>query len=139
MKLVFRAKRRKQMNIDKFGHHVHKRLRGGEISDLKYKALIQTGTGLCFEGSLQLKGVAKPVSPDDAVNKQYVDECILNMYTKQHIDSMLNTINNQIHHLASQLKLNFYLKKEIDDIINKLNNDKRTNSERNPSISSKKF
>lgn len=123
------------MNIDKFGHHVHKRLRA---NNLEYKAFLRTDAGY-FEGSLQLKGVANPSSPDDAVNKQYVDQCIENMYDKKYIDSMYNTINNQIYQLANQLKLNFYTNKEIDHIFNTLSNGKTTNSERDPSISTKKL
>lgn len=127
------------MNIDKFGQHVHKRLRAGEISGLKYKALLLTEAGHFDLKSLRLKGVVKPLSSDDAVNKQYVDEYIQNMYEKKYIDSSFDTINNQIQQLASQLKLNFYTKKEIHDILEKLNNDKTANSERDPSISAKKF
>lgn len=127
------------MDIDKFGHHVHKRLRAGEISELKYKALLRTEAGYFDLKSSRLKGVVNPLSSDDAVNKQYVDECIQNIYEKKYIDSLFNTINNQIRQLATQLKLNFYTKKEIDDIFKKLNNDKTTNSERDPSISAKKF
>lgn len=127
------------MNIDKFGQHVHKRLRAGEMSGLKYKALLLTEAGHFDLKSLRLKGVVKPLSSDDAVNKQYVDEYIRNMYEKKYIDSSFNNINNQIQQLASQLKLNFYTKKDIDDILKKLNNDKTANSERDPSISAKKF
>lgn len=127
------------MNIDKFGHHIHKRLRTGEVQELKYKALLRTEAGHFDLKSLRLKGVVKPLSSDDAVNKQYVDEYIENMYEKKYIDSLFNTINNQIHQLVTQLKLNFYTKKEIDDILKKINNDKTTNSERDPSISAKKF
>jgi hypothetical protein len=126
------------MNIDKFGHHVHKRLRAYEVSDLNYKALLRTN-GACFEGSLQLKGVAEPLSPDDAVNKQYVDKYIQNMYDKTYIDSLFNTINNQIQQLSSQLKINFYTNKEIDNILKNIKNGKATNSERDPSISKKKL
>lgn len=126
------------MNIDKFGHHVHKRLRANEVSDLNYKALLRTN-GACFEGSLQLKGVAEPSLPDDAVNKQYVDQYIQNMYDKTYIDSLFDTINNQIHHLSSQLRINFYTNKEIDDIIKNLNNGKASNSERDPSTGKKKL
>lgn len=127
------------MNIDKFGHHVHKRLRANEISDLKYNALLRTNGGGCFEGSLQLKGVVEPSSPDDVVNKQYVDQNIQNMYDKTYIDSLFNTINNQIHQLSSQLKINFYTKKEIDDIFKNIKNGKATNSERDPSTGKKKL
>lgn len=128
------------MNIDKFGHHVHKRLRSSEIPDLKYKALLKTDEGYFDLKSLQLKGVAKPLSPDDAVNKQYVDQYMQNIYDKTYIDSLFDTINNQIHQLVTQLKLNFYTKKEIDNkYLQNLNNGKTTNSERDPSFSAKKF
>jgi hypothetical protein len=127
------------MNIDKFGHHVHKRLRVSEVSELKYKALLRTEAGHFDLQSLRLKGVVEPLSPDDAVNKQYVDKYIQNTYEKKYLDSMFDTINGQILHLASQLKLNFYTNKEIDRILKNKYNDKRANSERDSSISEKEL
>lgn len=127
------------MNIDKFGHHVHKRLRTGDISELKYKALLRTEAGHFDLQSMQLRGLAKPLSPDSAVSKQYVDQYIHNMYDKKYLDSMFETINEQIQHLASQLRLNFYTNKEIDHILKNINYEKRTNSARDPSISEKEL
>lgn len=119
------------MNIDKFGHHVHKRLRASEVSELNNKALLRTEKGDFDLKSVRLKGVANPLSPDDAVNKQYIDQLIQKYYEKSHLDSVLKTINSHIYQLANQLKLNFYTKEETDFILSHSNNDKRTSSERN--------
>lgn len=122
----------KAMNVDKFGHHVHKRLRVSEVSELKHKALFRSENGDYDLHSARLKGVLKPLSPDEAANKQYVDQLLQNTYQKKHVDSLFEVINSQIIQLSTQLKLNFYTNKEIDKILENLKNDKRTNRERNP-------
>lgn len=113
------------MNIDKFGHHVHKRLRVTEFND---KALLRTENDDFDLQSSRLRGVNSPVLPSDAVNKKYVDQLLRNTYEKKKIDALFEIINSQINHLSRQLNLNFYTKKEIDNILYQLNNDKKTNS-----------
>lgn len=105
------------MNIDKFGHHVHKRLRVSEGTELNDKVLLRTENGDYDLKSLRLRGVVNPISPDDAVNKQYVDQIIQNMYQKEHLDSLFETINSQVHQLLNQLRINFYTKQEINTIL----------------------
>jgi hypothetical protein len=123
------------MNIDKFGHHVHKRLRVSEFSELNDKALLRTENGDFDLQTSRLKGVACPELPNDAVNKQYVDQLFHNIYEKKKLDSLFEIINSQILLLSRQLKLNFYTKKETDDILNRLSNVEKTNSKRNSSVS----
>lgn len=115
------------MNVDKFGHHVHKRLRLSEVGEIKDNALLRTENGDFDLQSSRLKGVVIPVSPDDAVNKQYVDHIALNTYDKIKLESMFQTINSHISQLANQLRLNFYTNKEIDSMLSELNNDKGRN------------
>jgi hypothetical protein len=114
------------MNIDKFGHHVHKRLRLITVSD---KALLRSENGDYDLQFSKLKGVTNPLTADDAVNKQYVDESLNDFYNKKELDQILNTINVQIHNTYAQLRVNFYTKQEVDTIIKHINNDKGTNSE----------
>lgn len=112
------------MNIDKFGHHVHKRLRLVTVSD---KALLRSENGDYDLQFSRLKGVTKPLTADDAVNKQYVDQSFTNFYDKKELDQILNTIKVQIHNLNAQLRVNFYTKQEVDTIVKHTNNDKGTN------------
>lgn len=120
------------MNIDKFGHHVHKRLRVSEVCEFKNKALLRSDNGDFDLQSSRLKGVVNPSSPDDVVNKQYVDELVQNIYDKKHLDSIFEIINSQISQLFNQLRINFYTKKELEGILNNFNNGQRTSRERNP-------
>jgi hypothetical protein len=114
------------MNVDKFGHHVHKRLRVSDISEFNHKALLRTENGDFDLQSARLKGVEFPVSPKDAVNKQYFHQFIKNLYERKTLDSLFETINNQIKHILLQLKLNFYTSKEIDDILKRLSDGNAT-------------
>jgi hypothetical protein len=124
------------MNIDKFGHHVHKRLRLMTVSD---KALLRSENGDYDLQFSRLKGVTKPLTADDAVNKQYVDQSFTNFYdkkdlgqifyAKKDLDQILNTIKVQIQNLNAQLRLNFYTKQEVENIVKHTNNDKGTNRE----------
>lgn len=62
------------MNIDKFGHHVHKRLRIAESFVNFDDTLRKSENGEFDLHFSRLKGVKSPVSNDDAVNKEYVDQ-----------------------------------------------------------------
>lgn len=62
------------MNVDKFGHHVHKRLRIENSLFLSSNTLTKSAEGEYNLNLSRLKGVKLPVSPDDVVNKQYVDQ-----------------------------------------------------------------
>lgn len=62
------------MNVDKFGHHVHKRLRLENSLFWPSNVLTKSVEGEYNLQSSRLKGVKLPVSPDDAVNKEYVDQ-----------------------------------------------------------------
>lgn len=82
------------MNIDKFGHHVHKRLR--HSSETPQRALVESDIGVYDLQSKRLKGVRLPVSPDDIVNKEYVDKCMSQVYTKQELRLVLEVLQKEI-------------------------------------------
>lgn len=88
------------MNVDKFGHHVHKRLR--LPIDLSDKNLRREDDGDFNLKLTRLKGVKSPSFPDDAVNKQYVDQKLTDFYTKQSIDAELKNIKSQIQVIFDQ-------------------------------------
>lgn len=92
------------MNIDKFGHHVHKRVRSIEPSYLFDKTLVEasnTETGLKLHS---LKILQTPNSNDDAINKKYLDAIVVNFYTKQEIDKQVEVIKSQLFALSQQLQ-----------------------------------
>lgn len=68
-----------EMNIDKFGHHIHKRLRVSEILNFEDRALLKKDSGEYDLQSSTLKGVKQPQFADEAVNKEYLDELIKNL------------------------------------------------------------
>lgn len=124
------------MNIDKFGHHVHKRLRVCEFFELENKTLLRSDNGDFDLQSSRLKGVADPSLPNDAVNKHYVDQLVQNTFEKKKLDSMfeninsqIEIINSQIQQLANQLKINFYTKWEINNFLSNSKDGKRTSRE----------
>lgn len=82
------------MNLDKFGHHGHKRLRYS--SETPKKALVESEIGVYDLQSKRLKGVRLPVSPDDIVNKEYVDKCLSQFYTKQELKHVIEILRKEI-------------------------------------------
>lgn len=66
------------MNIDKFGHHVHKRLRRFDPYD-STKVLVKSATGIYDLQSSKLTGLKSPDNLTDAVNKDYVDNLVNNI------------------------------------------------------------
>lgn len=93
------------MNIDKFGHHVHKRMRVSDPVELipLNKVLFRNESGDYDLKSSRLKGLKLAVSADEAVNKEYVDQNN-NLYCrKEDILLELTSIKSQINLLQKQL------------------------------------
>lgn len=107
------------MNIDKFGHHVHKRLRLSEFIDTLNDTLVKTDAGHYDLKTSKLKGLSSPNEDDEAVNKAYVDNLIQEL--KKEIIKVNNNTNIYLKNLASatsnRLSQSFYSKEEIDNII----------------------
>ena len=82
------------MNVDKFGHHVHKRLR--YVPYVQQKVLVESDIGEFDLNLKRLKGVRTPVSADEVVNKEYVDECLSQFYNKKEIDIILKKLQIEI-------------------------------------------
>lgn len=116
------------MNIDKFGHHVHKRLRLDQslVADITQKALIKSPAGDFDLHSTTLKGVRWPTAPDDVVNKDYVDKTL-----HLHSDQIKIHLLNYFTQIQNQLLT------RLDEI--KENNEQVTSSKRNPQSSTKKL
>lgn len=95
------------MNIDKFGHHIHKRMRFSELLDFTDKALLKSETGEYDLKLLRLKGVKTPLAADDVVNKEYVDKIIHDFYNKNKKENqnMVNSLKSEILKLLDQYEL----------------------------------
>lgn len=113
------------MNIDKFGHHVHKRLLQAQNSlNILDNTLHKSESGEFDLRLARLKGVALPISSDDAVNKQYVDITLQKFYTKTEIDAELKNIKNNILALVNQ----FQPKLQTTTEEKKMNNEQKRNN-----------
>lgn len=107
------------MNIDKFGHHIHKRLRFSEFIDTRNDTLVKTDAGHYDLKSSKLKGLSSPNEADEAVNKAYVDNI-----TQELIKEIKKVNNNVLVYLKKlesatsiHLTKTFYTKQEIDNLI----------------------
>lgn len=89
------------MNIDKFGHHVHKRLR--------------YSNNITGEINLQsrLKGLKRPTAADEAVNKEYVDHIVKSYITKQDLYAEIQKLNTAIESVLLQCNQKYFTKAEI--------------------------
>lgn len=131
------------MNVDKFGHHVHKRLRLTELLDFNENALCKSETGDYDLKSTRLKGIRSPVEGDEVVNKDYVDR--MNAHTVQEFNRLFSSLRSQIildgqNAVKSYLKTKssdvlihfedkFYTKAEVDNLIKNIPNGKTANSQ----------
>ncbi|KAG7294967.1 hypothetical protein JYU34_015123 [Plutella xylostella] len=93
------------MNIDKFGHHVHKRLRAMDSFEftLSNKVLVQNESGDYDLRQSRLKGLQLAVAADEAVNKEYVDQNNKLFCKKHNCLTELKSIKAQIQQLQKQL------------------------------------
>ena len=88
------------MNIDKFGHHVHRRLRVDQILGLRDNisgALVKSSNGEYDLQSATLKGVKSPVAADEVVNKAYVDKLVQNFISKKELNFQLEIIKAELY------------------------------------------
>lgn len=107
------------MNIDKFGHHVHKRLRYSEFTDTLHDALLKSETGDYDLRSSRLKGLLPPQEDNEAVNKVYLDKEIEDLkreIKKVSIDVkvFLKNLEKGTSNTMSSL---YYTKTEIDFLL----------------------
>lgn len=109
------------MNLDKFGHHVHKRLRLTEFNDTLAETLIKTQTGDLYLKSSRLKGLQSPEQDDEAVNKEYLDKSIeeLRHEMKKIHSDVKKYLNGLERATTKNLSTLFYTKAEVDRMIPK--------------------
>lgn len=99
--------------MDKFGNYVHKRLRREPTySDLSY-ILMKNDRGEYDLKSSRLKGLTIPLSSDEAVNKQYIDQKLDEFYNKLELDAKIKNINTQIQMLLNQLQVEHSTKDKV--------------------------
>lgn len=121
------------MNVDKFGHHVHKRQRISNSSFLDDRALTKSEEGDFNLHSSRLKGTRLPVSPDEVANKQYVDH--INTVIQSNLSNIILTLkrnDSRIKEIEEKLILKEDLQKIITDFLSKSSpKDKNTNNIQN--------
>lgn len=105
------------MNIDKFGHHVHKRLRFAQNIFNCDDTLKKSEDGDFDLRLSRLKGIKSPLSSDDAVNKDYVDN--INKSIQTNLANILLRLR-RIDSVLSQIDEKFYTKEEINKIISEI-------------------
>lgn len=103
------------MNIDKFGHHVHKRLRLSEYLDNFNDTLVKSESGDFNLKSSRLRGLLLPESEDEAVNKEYVDLQIENL--QKYMKKLNSDIIVYLQQLEKATLSSFYTKEEVDKLI----------------------
>lgn len=107
------------MNIDKFGHHVHKRLR---ISNpIKMENILKLINEEYNLNKIRLTGLRMPTSDDDAVNKEYMDNAIKEYYTRDQLDIKFEKLKTEIFQfMVNYLKDKYYMKYDVNSLINSL-------------------
>lgn len=102
------------MNVDKFGHHIHKRMRFSELLEFNENALLKSESGDFDLKKSRLRGVRSPVDTDDAVNKDYVDQLCDQKIKEQ--NRMIGLLRAQIIKDA-QIKVQATLKEKIPEVL----------------------
>lgn len=109
------------MNIDKFGHHVHKRLRLSEIVASSENCLVKTEIGDYNLQSSRLIGAKTPLTPDEVANKEYVDNKLIDYVTKKEIPNFMEAIKTDIIENFRQFEQKFCTKDYIGKLIKQQN------------------
>lgn len=99
------------MNIDKFGHHVHKRFRFAQNYD---ETLHKSENGDFDLRSSRLKGLKSPLFNDEAVNKEYVDH--INKVIQTNLANVLLRLQ-QINSHLEEIDKKFCTKADVIKII----------------------
>lgn len=119
------------MNIDKFGHHIHKRMRFSELLEFNENALLKSESGDFDLKKSRLRGIRSPVDTDDAINKDYVDRLydqiikeqnrMIGLLRAQIIKdvqiSVQTTLKTKIPEVLVQLEDKFYNKAEVQKLL----------------------
>lgn len=114
------------MNVDKFGHHVHKRLQISKLFDFTDNCLSKKENGVYDLQKSRLTGVKLPVSPNDVASKEYVDNKTAHCISKEEMSTIMESIKTDIQTYFAQLEKKFCTKEYVDKLIPKSQNVQRT-------------
>lgn len=104
------------MNIDKFGHHIHKRMRFSELFSFTDNSLMKIGGEYDLKHT-RLKGVKLPTTSDDAANKEYVDNAGRIFYRKDDTLALVEAIKPEIAKFLHHSLKDYYTKSEVNKIV----------------------
>lgn len=121
------------MNVDKFGHYIHKRLRLSELFECYDNVLTKSENGEFDLKSSRLRGIRLPLESDEAVNKDYVDNFHdnivkelnklngkLRLQTRTDMQNFVQAaIKTKMLEVQTHLEEKFYTKPEIDKLLKK--------------------
>lgn len=102
--------------MDKFGHHIHKRLRVPDFLENFDKVLMRTETGEIDLQNTRLTGIVIPLKNTDAVNKEYVDRQAELYLKKQEVDTLINTLKADVKNSIENLKADYCRNAELNQI-----------------------
>lgn len=104
--------------MDKFGHHIYKRLRLSDFLESidKPLTLVKEENGEIDLQSKRLTGIIIPLKANDAVNKEYVDKQSESYASKQEVHDLFNTIKTDIQNCIQQFKQDFCTKADLNKI-----------------------
>lgn len=91
------------MNVDKFGHHVHKRQRFGEIIRIECALKRTDDNNLSIENR-RLQNLSSPQELNDAATKEYTDKAISDFW---------------VNHIKKKYLLDLFF--QLDKLENKIN------------------
>lgn len=84
------------MNIDKFGHHIHKRSRLSELFNATENFLIKNKNDEYHLHFSRLRGVREPKDADEVINLEYFNHRMAAFYCKQDIDNLMDNTRKKI-------------------------------------------
>lgn len=102
------------MNVDKFGHHVHKRLRFSSEKIDGQLVLVRFENGDYDFHTANLKGVKTPIDSNDAVNKEYVDRELEKYCTLQQMQREISNLRASLLLLLNKQVDNNYNSKKLE-------------------------
>lgn len=99
--------------MDKFGHHIHKRLRLPDFIENFDKILMKTESGEFDLHNTRLTGITIPLKNSDAVNKEYVDRQNELYIKKEEIATIVNNLRTVLKEYVDNIIVDYCTKADL--------------------------